>query len=729
MSAKFKIGTRLMLGFLGVALVVLAVGLVGYQAINRMEAETDNIVRVSPLIDATMEMKVAVNQDRYLLMELLAAQEERHLEEVWKEHLATVEEFDRFAGAILKGAQMKEGVFYAAKDETLRRIAEQADAFHNDQFQPAFLEMYQLKKESLALQATLGAAMKGVEDGFDKVLNLGEKLETGVKKRIKDRIEAGASAKDILSVENTWADMAMEIKTTLALSRIALEEYVQGLEASKLSELEKEYQETLVEFDGWIKALLNGADSREGRIAPVSDAALRDLVAQIDRWHDQLFQTKAAELMTAQKKIAELTVRGETLDKQADEIGGKMIEMLGGVEDGAKRTIDLAVAESRGIARLSLLKALAGVAGGILLAVILGILITRSISRPIRMVAEAISEGSEQVTSASNQVSAASQSLAEGASEQAASLEETSSSLEEMAAMTRRNADNAGQADKLMAETRTLTRQAGDSMVQMMKAMQEISSHGLEIGKIIRTIDEIAFQTNLLALNAAVEAARAGEAGQGFAVVADEVRNLAQRAAEAAKNTATLIETTVAMINDGGALVQKTNQAFEEMTGSAAKVAELVGKIAAASSEQAEGIRQLNQAIGQMDRVTQANAATAEESASASEELNAQAEGMLDVVGQLVALVNGHDRSNGQSKSEDRNPHPIRKAENGNGQERRGVDGRGRNAGRPMTYAQVLSGGRPLKKGPTPALPPAPRNGRKVKGEEAIPFSDDFSEF
>ena len=172
--------------------------------------------------------------------------------------------------------------------------------------------------------------------------------------------------------------------------------------------------------------------------------------------------------------------------------------------------------------------------------------------------------------------------------------------------------------------------------------MQEISKASEETSKIIKTIDEIAFQTNLLALNAAVEAARAGEAGAGFAVVADEVRNLAMRAADAAKNTAALIEGTVKKVSDGTALVKTTNDAFNEVAGSTAKVGELVGEIAAASSEQAQGIEQVNIAVTEMDKVTQQNAATAEESASASEELNAQAEEMKSFVADLAAMVGGN---------------------------------------------------------------------------------------
>jgi ABC-type transporter Mla subunit MlaD len=268
-------------------------------------------------------------------------------------------------------------------------------------------------------------------------------------------------------------------------------------------------------------------------------------------------------------------------------------------------------------------------------------LITRSITKPLNRAIEGLTESSVQVASASNQVSSSSQKLAEGASEQAASIEETSSSLEEMSSMTRQNAGNAIQADNLMKETNQVVSKANGSMKELTVSIDEISKASEETSKIIKTIDEIAFQTNLLALNAAVEAARAGEAGAGFAVVADEVRNLAMRAAEAAGNTADLIEGTVKKVKDGGDLVATTNDAFTEVATSAAKVGELVGEIAAASNEQAQGIGQVNTAVAEMDKVVQQNAANAEESASASEEMSAQAEQMKGFVGELVALVGG----------------------------------------------------------------------------------------
>jgi methyl-accepting chemotaxis protein len=282
-----------------------------------------------------------------------------------------------------------------------------------------------------------------------------------------------------------------------------------------------------------------------------------------------------------------------------------------------------------------------GTIATMLIALVTSYFMSGSVVNPINRVIGGLNDGAEQVTSASGQVSASSQSLAEGSSEQAASIEETSSSLEEMSSMTKQNAENATQADNLMKDANQVVGQANHSMSELTESIGEISTASEETSKIIKTIDEIAFQTNLLALNAAVEAARAGEAGAGFAVVADEVRNLAMRAAEAAKNTAELIEGTVKKVSEGSDLVTRTNEAFNQVADSSAKVEELVAEIAAASDEQARGIDQINIAVSEMDKVTQSNAANAQESASASEEMTAQAGQMQEMVGELVALVGG----------------------------------------------------------------------------------------
>ena len=285
--------------------------------------------------------------------------------------------------------------------------------------------------------------------------------------------------------------------------------------------------------------------------------------------------------------------------------------------------------------------------GGIALlaAVLIVVFFARGITKPVMRVVAGLSRASDEVSTGSKEVAASSQQLAEGASQQAASIEETSASLEEITSMTRQNADNAQEAKTLTDESNRVVSDASGIMEELTGSMEAISSASDETSKIIKTIDEIAFQTNLLALNAAVEAARAGEAGAGFAVVADEVRNLAMRAAEAAKSTQELIENTVQRVHTGGSLVSRADEAFTKVLESSRKVDELIGEIAAASKEQAQGVDQINQAVGEMDKVTQTVAANAEESAASSEEMNGQARSMHEFVGQLTKVVTGKNAS------------------------------------------------------------------------------------
>jgi len=285
------------------------------------------------------------------------------------------------------------------------------------------------------------------------------------------------------------------------------------------------------------------------------------------------------------------------------------------------------------------------------LGVAISIFLARSISKPIRNVIEGLTTGAEQVAAASSQVAQSSQQNAEGASEQASSLEEISSSLEELSSMTKQNADNAKQADALSQATAEATQKSGATIDRLTEEIGKIKSSSDETAKIVKTIDEIAFQTNLLALNAAVEAARAGEAGKGFAVVAEEVRNLAQRSAEAAKDTAELIEESQRNAQSGVTVSEEAADALKEVTSNVQKVTHLISEVSAASVEQTEGIEQINIAVSQLDQVTQANAANAEEGAASSEELSGQARDLTSIIGQLVRVVNGgnatQERRNG----------------------------------------------------------------------------------
>jgi methyl-accepting chemotaxis protein/methyl-accepting chemotaxis protein-1 (serine sensor receptor) len=391
-----------------------------------------------------------------------------------------------------------------------------------------------------------------------------------------------------------------------------------------------------------ITDLLAANDARMSEIEPLlvldrgrrALAEMRALAAQWRRVNDDVFarirqgQPDAAWDLERQKGNALL----DGIDAQADTL-----------LDVQRRLLQASVATAEtGYARARLTLIVCVVISVLLGAVV--VFVVGGINRSLRETACSLREGAEQVASASSQVAGAAQSLSQGATEQAASLEETSASMEEMASMTRSNAERAKRAAVLMTGVEAQLGGANARLSQMVASMVDIRDSSARVAKIIKTIDEIAFQTNILALNAAVEAARAGEAGMGFAVVADEVRNLAHRAAEAARGTAELIETSGRSAEQGVSRVNEVVAAIGQFSASVGEVRELSEQVSTASDQQKLGIEQVSQAVAQMEKVTQTTAATAEESAAASEELNAQAEASLGVVRELDAMVGSSAR-------------------------------------------------------------------------------------
>jgi hypothetical protein len=283
------------------------------------------------------------------------------------------------------------------------------------------------------------------------------------------------------------------------------------------------------------------------------------------------------------------------------------------------------------------------ITGGVTLVLssLLWFLVASNIGRSLMRLGDDMGRASDQVSSSSSQIAASSQQMAEGASEQAASLEEIAASLQEMSSVTQETAANATSTDQETQTAASAARKGVEAMSQMSAVIGEIKNSSDETARILKTIDEIAFQTNLLALNAAVEAARAGEAGKGFAVVAEEVRNLAQRSAEAARSTATLIEASQQSADGGVKATEQVSAILEEITGSVDRVKDLVSQVASASREQAEGIGEINNAVNRLDQVTQTNAASAEESAAASKDLETQARTVQQSVIDLRVLTSG----------------------------------------------------------------------------------------
>ena len=319
------------------------------------------------------------------------------------------------------------------------------------------------------------------------------------------------------------------------------------------------------------------------------------------------------------------------------------------VASGAKTAI-----EAKNSLEISVVVMFISLIIALILGIALSIMIAKSIVRPISQTIEGLSSGSEQITIASGEIASTSQRMATGASEQASSLEQISSNLNEITAMTKQTADNAKTAEGLMEKSMQIGEKSGEAMKRLQVAIGEIQQSSNDTAKILKDIDEIAFQTNLLALNAAVEAARAGEAGKGFAVVAEEVRNLAQRSAESAKKTAELIDISQQKSRTGVNSLADTIKYIEEDAENAKKVDMVIREIASAANEQARGISQVNNAIGSMEQITQANASSSEELASSSQELSVQAISMNDFVGDLVGIVDG-DEAKAKRKQQHKN--------------------------------------------------------------------------
>ena len=410
-----------------------------------------------------------------------------------------------------------------------------------------------------------------------------------------------------------------------------------NLDRQKIDALGKEQQNAMKKTLGQIQNII-----KSDTLTPEEKKIYQDTWQQLKEYQTPavgILDMATTDLNAATMFMANTDDKYQVLNKTL----GQLIELENTL---GKEKYDAAIKSFSNVLKIFAIMMILAVA----LIIVINIFMSRIITRPINRVVAGLTDGADQVAAASSQVASASQSLAEGTSEQAASLEETSSSLEEISSMTKQNADHANQAKAMMGDARHIVEKVSGHMDEMSKAIVEITKTSEETGKIIKTIDEIAFQTNLLALNAAVEAARAGEAGAGFAVVADEVRNLAMRAAEAAKNTNNLIDNTIKAVKNGNELTRMTQEAFKENIAIAGKIGQLIDEIATASQEQAHGIAQVNTAVTEMDKVTQQQAASAEESASAAEELNAQAEQMKGYVADLGAVVGGTSKGSGLSR-------------------------------------------------------------------------------
>ncbi|MDM8523340.1 methyl-accepting chemotaxis protein [Desulfococcaceae bacterium HSG8] len=421
---------------------------------------------------------------------------------------------------------------------------------------------------------------------------------------------------DILGLSHGMNELERQ---TLAL-RLKIFKYLGTVRPDELEALKK----TIGSLVGQIMSILEKYP-RLGK-EKLLFAESKEEYAKIMQLHYEYFQTKKAYEMIYGDSQKKFEAFNELVRKQLDSLNARAKQLS---DQGKSKAIQGAAAVS---------------AIGFLISVMGAVFIRRSVTGPIRRVIEGMKNAYKEMADASARVSSVSQELAQGTSEQANALEETSFLLKKMDSLTRKNAENSDHADSIVKGSGLVINEARLSLGDLTSSMKEISQTSEETRKIIKNIDEIAFQTNLLALNAAVEAARAGEAGAGFAVVADEVRNLAMRAADSAKNTADIIESTVKKIQTVSVLVSDVNETFVRLEADVFKLGELIGGTATSSDEQIRGINQVNISADEMDKVVQKNAENGGKLAATSSEMGIQAGHMNEFISAMTALIGGGTR-------------------------------------------------------------------------------------
>ncbi len=608
MKSTWTIGKKITFGFTLVLILMSVVGITGYISLNNSKDAMEGICYQLDIAKKANTILVDSQDAQAGALRYVIYGEDKYNDSIITEKANVIE-----------NAQAAQGMM---KSEENKRVAEDVINKITD-YSKATQEYYDLAQKRIAAGTIRSKASLGVRDAIKAILDA---QFTVVDKCAKET--ADGKVTDYQKVTNTF--LAQTARNSFDSARILAQKYQLATTPEAQDAIAKE----------WIGEIETTRENLKACQASFKDPqALKQIdnaLTSLDSYLEQVQTFRSVNRDQRDNQINKQKPAADAVMAQARQVRDGVYDFIDKVEEQSNASIAFANVL---ICCVGIGAVVAGVAAAFSIAV--------GINRALKRIVDGLTSGAEQTASAAGQVSSASQSLAQGASEQAAALEETTSSIEEMSSMVKQNAANANEATNLAASATADADTGTQAMGQMSKAIDDIKKSSDETAKIIKTIDEIAFQTNLLALNAAVEAARAGEAGKGFAVVAEEVRNLAQRSAQAAKDTANMIAESVKNADNGVSINKEVAQTLNKIAEGSRKVNDLVAEIAAASNEQAQGIDQINTAVGQMDQVTQSNAANAEESASAAEELSSQAEELNGMVGQLQAMVGGKGATSG----------------------------------------------------------------------------------
>ncbi|MFZ5766494.1 MAG: HAMP domain-containing methyl-accepting chemotaxis protein [Thermodesulfobacteriota bacterium] len=645
--ADVKIGIKIIGGYLTICLIMLLIGLVGYQGMTTMK-------KSGSIVDASIEMMLAVRTDMQMIMELLAASSPAELAEVWQEHEHAVEDFTLFLAGITKGADTEIGRIYPADDPALLEKFTEVAAFHHDRFLPVIDGLHALLQKDFELGTNYDKAMSQFEGEYDRLVTLTDTLEEQIKKHMAGRLAGGADFQDILAKEVAWTDMAMEIRTTVAMARIAIEEYDKATAAEAMNTIENEYRTQTGRLATWIAALRQGGENEMGKIAAVDAPELQKMVEDIDRQFRENFSKSAETIMALHRDRAQLDRERDELDTKIDADGEKMTDLLHTAALLTKKEMDKAVGRALRNIVIALVVA-------VTIALALGLFLSRNITGPLqravsfagslaegdltakmnidqqdevgdmvralnrmadqlRGVMSRIAEEMKGLAAASAELSSTAQSMASGAEELTTQAATTAAAAEEISAnlsvvnATSETMNNqsrhvstsaegisanvnsvAAAVEEMSASIQEVSQNCAKSLQMAESAsaasddasgrMAELDQAARDIGKVINVITEITEQTKLLALNATIEAARAGEAGKGFAVVAGEVKELAKQTAEATEDIARQIRDMQGRTSGVVANIEKVTVMNNKMKEYASTIAAAVEEQTATTGE------------------------------------------------------------------------------------------------------------------------------------------------